>query len=88
MEGKQLTLGQKIHLEGLVKGLAAGGREAVAILATHSVYDANEDIQAEYCKVESVFTSANPTWTAIPERPTLKSFLDTCYYTMPEDIKG
>ena len=43
--GKGLTLGQKIHLECLVKAIKAGGKEAYAILAQHST-QAKEDIVA------------------------------------------
>ena len=49
-----LTVGQRIHLQGLVKGLRAGGLTAYAILAKHDT-KATEDIQAKDCIVYSIF---------------------------------
>ncbi len=50
-----LTVGQRIHLEGLVRVLRAGGRTAHAILAKHSTR-AHEDIHAAECMVHSMFS--------------------------------
>jgi len=43
--GTALTLGQRIHLEGLVKAIRAGGRLAWAVFAHHDT-DVSEDVTA------------------------------------------
>ncbi len=49
-----LTIGQQIHLEGLVKAIRAGGKKAYAIVAKHQTR-ASEDIMAQDCMVSSVY---------------------------------
>ena len=87
LAGKPLTIGQRLHLEGLVNGLTAGGKMAVAIHAEHSVTDPYEDIQAQDMIVRTVYTSEAPAWDKFAESTTLKSYCDRVYYSLPEEYK-
>ena len=49
-----LTVGQRIHLEGLVRAIRAGGKTAWAVVAKHSTR-ATEDIMAADCITAQVF---------------------------------
>lgn len=53
--GVGLTLGQKLHLEGLVKGLTAGGKVAYAVLANHDTPDTEHDVRVSAAQVAKVF---------------------------------
>ena len=55
---RALTIGQRIHLEGLVKGLRAGDKTAHALVAKHSTR-AHEDIIAADCIVSSYYDGNN-----------------------------
>ena len=53
--GTALTIGQRIHLMGLVDAIEAGGRQAYAIVAWHTTAS-DEDIQAGESMVKNVYT--------------------------------
>ncbi len=57
-EGSPLTAGQKYHLQGLVKAIKAGGKEAYAIVATHNTH-VSEDIHAAQCDTKMIFSGNN-----------------------------
>jgi len=71
-----LTVGQRIHLEGLVRGLRAGGKEAYALVAKHSTR-ATEDIMAADCLVTSQFDGNN--WEAVDTNECLGDRMNTLY---------
>lgn len=50
-----LTRGQQIHLEGIVKGLVAGGKEAYALLCHHNTPDCEHDVHVAEATVTKVF---------------------------------
>ena len=71
-----LTVGQRIHLEGLVKAIRAGGKSAYAIVAKHSTR-ATEDIQAADCLSTSVFAGNN--WETVDTNERLGCTLNSLY---------
>lgn len=52
---QSLTVGQRIHLEGLVDAIQAGGREAVAIWASHNTPDPETDVHAAEATVVAMY---------------------------------
>lgn len=56
-----LTIGQRVHLEGLVKGLTAGGRVAYACLASHDTPRTEDDVSVAEATVVTVFDGKK--WT-------------------------
>ena len=50
-----LTTGQRIHLEGLVQAIKAGGKDAVAFLAHHNTPDPDEDVEVSRAIVDKYF---------------------------------
>ena len=52
MKGREapLTMGQRIHLEGLCKAIRAGDRHAYAILAVHDEADTEQDVEVSLCE--------------------------------------
>ena len=70
-----LTLGQKIHLEGLVKAITAGGKTAWALVARHTT-PAGTDIEAATCVVDRVYNGN--TWDIDGER-TLEDTMNALY---------
>lgn len=66
-----LTIGQKIHLTGLVDAIEAGGREAIAILAHHNTPDTEHDVHVAESIVHSVYQGGR--W----ERINIEIYLDT-----------
>jgi hypothetical protein len=72
-----LTVGQRIHLEGLVKGLKAGNRDAVAFLAKHDTPDTEHDVHVAQATVVSFFDGVQ--WKPPKKaRTNVKEFIDGC----------
>lgn len=68
--GLPLTLGQKIHLTGLVDAIEAGGKQALAIVAHHDTKDTSHDVHCANAIVHSVYQGGR--W----ERTNIKKTLD------------
>jgi hypothetical protein len=75
-EGAPLTAGQKFHLQGLVKAIRAGGKEAYAILATHQT-PSTDDVHVAQCRVDRVFNGNN--WEPQYTNTRLSAILDELY---------
>lgn len=72
-----LTKGQKIHLQGLVKGLRAGGKTAYAILARHHT-PVGEDVIVKDCQIESLYDGY--CWLQYPENgDTVETLMNKLY---------
>ena len=72
-----LTTGQRIHLEGLVKAIRAGGREAYAFLAHHDTPDTNDDVHTAAAIVDRVYNGER--WTAPDAMETVRDFTNRVY---------
>jgi hypothetical protein len=75
-EGVALTVGQRIHLEGLVKAIKAGGKEAYAILACHQTRT-KDDVHVAICRTDRVFNGN--TWDIVDTNERLFVTLDGLY---------
>ena len=53
-EGTPLTVGQRIHLGGLVDAIRAGGKEAYALVARHET-PVGEDVHCAMCRTSSLY---------------------------------
>ena len=73
--GVQLTLGQRIHLTGLVDAITAGGKQAVAILAHHDTKDCDHDVHCAESIVHSVYYGGGGNWERIFGEITLDKFI-------------
>ena len=75
--GVPLTLGQKIHLTGLVDAIEAGGREAIAILAHHDTPSCDDDVHVAESIVHSVYQGGR--WERIMLKVTLDKFIESLH---------
>jgi hypothetical protein len=75
-EGMPLTVGQKIHLEGLVKAIKAGGKEAYAILACHQTAT-KDDVHVAQCRTDRVYNGYE--WQKVYTNERLHVTLDALY---------
>jgi hypothetical protein len=75
-EGVPLTVGQRIHLEGLVKGLKRGGKEAYAIVACHQT-KLSQDVHVAQCRTDRVYNGN--TWELVSTNERLSVTIDGLY---------
>ena len=71
-----LTLGQKIHLEGIVKAIRAGGKVAYAFLAHHDTPECEHDVRVAEAVPHKVFNGKE--WFT-PEQTSVHSLLQTIH---------
>jgi hypothetical protein len=77
--GTSLTLGQRLYLESVVRGLNDGGRHAVALFAEHDGIPVEEDILAADTQVVQAFGRDNE-WVNVREQGhCLKDYLQKIY---------
>ena len=79
--GAPLTTGQKIHLQGLVDAIVAGGRKAYAILAHHSTPVADDDVHCAEAEVHSVYTGGQGGWDKIFPLTSLNDYVRMIHET-------
>ncbi len=77
-----LTVGQRIHLEGLVKAIRKGGKTAYAVVAKHSTR-ATEDVQAQNCLVTSIFSGNG--WETVDTNCLLGDMMQQLFDTHQEE---
>ncbi len=75
-----LPVGQRVHLENLVKAIGDSKRRAIAIVARHDVNDCAQDVLVHRCKVSELYFDSERYWRA-PKHPiTVKEVIDFIYY--------
>ena len=74
--GRDITAGQRYHLEALVKGLRKGGCTAYAFLAHHSEADAKKDVFVADCGVTKVYNGVQ--WFT-PEQETVWELMNAIH---------
>jgi hypothetical protein len=72
-----LTLGQKIHLQGLVKAIRAGGRLAWAIHAHHNTPSCHHDVSVKDAEVFSVYDGTS--WSTDARGHSLDSVINAMH---------
>lgn len=83
--GMPLTLGQKIHLQGLVKAIRAGGRQAWAILAHHDTPDCEHDVHVKESVVHSVYNGKS--WATDAQGKQLDDIISAMHAVHEEKFK-
>ena len=86
--GVPLTLGQRIHLTGLVDAITAGGKQAVAILAHHDTKDTEHDVHCAESIVHSVYYGGGGNWERILDKTTLDKFITDLHNMYQFDRKA
>jgi len=84
-EGTMLTLGQKYHLQALVRAIRAGGRVAFAILAHHNTV-VTEDVYAAQCRTAKVFDGIK--WNIVDTNEQLSATIDIMYQEHQREDKA
>lgn len=71
--GVPLTVGQKIHLTGLVDAIEAGGKQALAIVAHHDTPNTEHDVHCAEATVHSMYQDGS--WERVLVKKTLDELI-------------
>ena len=69
--------GEKTALERMVCDFSKAGKEAVAIIADHKVFDTNKDVYVGDCLVREIYHSKEKRWRPPKKMMTVKMLLDS-----------
>lgn len=75
-----VPVGQKLALERFVKDIIASGRDAIAIVAEHSVTDPNDDVIVKDCNVREIYHGRD--WRPPHHKYTVGELVDAYLFFM------
>ena len=81
--GNNLTMGQKYHLQGLVKAIRAGGKIAYAFLAHHDEHNTTEDVVVADAVLNMMYDGDR--WQLMDETTTVKQFITNIHDGIHEE---
>ena len=68
--------GERIAMERLVNDCALAGKEGIAIVADHNVFDKGQDIYMSECLVREIYHSKERKWRPPKRMMTVKTLVD------------
>ena len=77
MKGVKVLNGERLALERMVNDFSRVGKESVAIIADHMVFDAREDVQVRDCLVREIYHSKEKIWRPTKRMMTVQTLLDS-----------
>lgn len=85
-KGRPLTLGQRIHLEGLCNAIALGGLDAYAVLCSHDTSDCEEDVHVSEAYIEKVYYQGQ--WITSKSKINVGEWISLVYNEHMNQTKG
>lgn len=77
MKGVKVLGGERLALERMVNDFSMAGKEAIAIIADHKVFDTREDVQVRDCLVRELYHSREKLWRPPKKMMTVQMLLDS-----------
>ena len=69
--------GERLALERMVKDFQRCGKESLAIIADHKVFDIKQDVKVEDCLVRELYHSREQEWRPPKRMMTVRMLLDS-----------
>lgn len=76
-KGVYVLGGERLALERMVNDFQTAGKESLAIIADHTVFNTNEDVKVEDCIVREIYHSKEKKWRAPKRMMTVRTILDS-----------
>ena len=75
MKNVKVLDGERLALERMVNDFYHAGKEAIAIVADHTVFDAKEDVMVKDCLVREIYHSSEKIWRPTNRMMTVEMLL-------------
>ena len=69
--------GERLALERMVNDFQTAGKESLAVIADHTVFNTNEDVNVEDCIVREIYHSKEKKWRPPKKMMTVRTILDS-----------
>lgn len=76
-KGVQVLYGQRVALERMVNDFRKAGKEAIAVVAEHTVFDPSEDVDVAECLVREIYYSGERVWRPPKRLMNVRTLLDS-----------
>lgn len=76
-KGVRVLEGERIALQRMVDDFSTAGKESIAIVADHTVFDTHEDVDVADCLVREIYHSGERKWRPPKKLITVRSALDS-----------
>ena len=77
LRGVNVLWGERLALERMVNDFAKVGKEAMAVIADHKVFNTNEDVMVRDCIVREIYHSREKIWRPTKMIMTVGDLLDS-----------
>ena len=76
-KGTAVPFGERLSLQRMVDDFGMLGKESIAIVADHTVFDTNEDVMVAECVVREIYTSREHRWRPTKKMMTVRSLINS-----------
>lgn len=77
LQNTPVPYGERIALERMVNDFSIAGKETIAIIADHKVFDTKEDVLVKDCLVRELYYSRERKWRPPKKMMTVQMLLDS-----------
>jgi len=77
LQGVKVLTGERVALERMVKDFARVGKESIAIIADHKVFQTYKDVYVRDCIVREIYHSREQVWRPTKRMMTVGTLLDS-----------
>lgn len=77
LQNTPVPYGERIALERMVNDFSIAGKETIAIIADHKVFDTKEDVLVKDCIVRELYHSRERQWRPPKKMMTVQMLLDS-----------
>ena len=75
-KGVKLLYGERLSLQRMVEDFGKAGKDTLAIVADHTVFNKQEDVDVAECVVRELYTSREHLWRPPKRMITVRSIID------------
>lgn len=81
-KGVKLLWGERLSLQRMVDDFGKAGKDSLAIVADHTVFDKNQDVMVADCIVREIYTSREHVWRPPKKMITVRSIIDAFLFNV------
>lgn len=77
LSGAEVPMGQRLALQRMVDDFTKVGKQAVALICEHTVWDSDKPVVAAWCKVREIYYGEEKKWRAPTNEITVREAVDS-----------
>jgi len=77
LSGAEVPMGQRLALQRMVDDFTKVGKQAVALICEHTVWDSDKPVVAAWCKVREIYYGEEKKWRAPTSEITVREAVDS-----------